>query len=311
MTKKFSIIIPVAPDRQVEILNSLKNLDYPKSNFQVIVIKGTNPSDNRNKGVEKAEGEIIVFLDDDGIVEKDYLKNLEKFFLSHPEVDIVGGPQLTPKDEKGFAKMSGYALSSKFGAANVANRYKGKLDLNADECSITSANLACKEEVMDKIKFDTKLFPGEDPKFIEDAKKAGFKIASSPDFVIYHRRRPSIKSLMKQIFNYGKVRPLKEKFVDTLKRPFFLIPSLFIIYLCILFSVNPFLITGAVIGANTPISPLWFPLIVYMLLNIFFSVYESVKNKDFKSVFILPFIYLAIHLSYGIGMIYGYIKKLK
>ncbi|MDD5012030.1 MAG: glycosyltransferase [Candidatus Nanoarchaeia archaeon] len=312
MAKKFSIIIPAAPERKVEILESLKELDYPKKDFHVIVIKGTNPSENRNKGAEKATGEILVFLDDDGVVEKDYLKNLENFFISHSEIDIVGGPQLTPKDEKGFAKISGYALSSKFGAAKVAGRYKGKLNLNANECDVTSANLACKKEVMDKIKFDTKLFPGEDPKFIADAKREGFKVACSPDFVIYHRRRADMKSLMKQIFNYGKVRPAKEKFSETLKKPSFLIPSLFVFYILFLIgtSVKEVAITGAIISTTIIDGLSFLPLIAYTALNILFSLYESIKNKDFKSVFVLPVVYFMIHLSYGTGMIYGYIKKL-
>ena len=159
---------------------------------------------------------------------------------------------------------------------------------------------------MKKVKFDTKLFPGEDPKFIEDSKKAGFKVAYSPDIIIYHRRRPTIKGLTKQIFSYGKTRTQKEKFTGTIKRPFFLIPSLFVIYLLVLggIATASVLITGDL----DIIKPLSLPLIFYILLNLLFSLYESFKNKDFKAVFILPFIFLIIHLSYGIGMIYGYIK---
>lgn len=299
---KFSIVIPVAPERNAEILESLKNLDYPKKEFHVIVIKGKNPSENRNKGAKKAKGEIIGFLDDDGILEKDFLKNVEGFFKKYPWIDIVGGPQLTPKNEKGFAKISGYALASKFGASGTANRYKkGELTLNADEKLITSANLFVKKQVMEKIKFDMKLFPGEDPKFIEDARKTGFKVAYSPDFVIYHRRRPTIGKLMKQIFNYGKVRPLKERFIKTLKKPIFLIPSLFVIYL---------IISSVFLMLN--IYPYIFiiPLIIYLILNLLFSIFESIKNKDLKAVFILPLIFSIIHISYGTGMIYGWIKKL-
>jgi GT2 family glycosyltransferase len=79
----------------------------------------------------------------------------------------------------------------------------------------------CKREVMKKIKFDTTLWPGEDSKFVAESKKQGFKIAYNPDLIIYHRRRPTLKALIKQIFNYGRVGPLREKFSDTIKRPFF------------------------------------------------------------------------------------------
>lgn len=310
---KFSLVIPVAPERDAEIIDSIRKLDYPKSEFHVVVVKGRNPSENRNKGASEAKGEIIAFLDDDAVLDKNYLKNAEEFFEKHPEIDIVGGPQLTPLDEKGFAKISGYALSSKFGAWKVSSRYSvTEKNLDVDETALTSANLFCKKEVMEKIGFDPRLFPGEDPKFIEDAKKQGFKVAYSPDIILYHRRRASIGGLVKQIFNYGKVRPAKESFIKTIKMPFFLIPSIFLIYLIsLLFAIIiNFSKTGSVISLEN--SFLWFvPLILYGILTMLFSLYDSMKNKDYKAILFLPFIYPIIHMSYGAGMIWGYLKKIK
>ncbi|MDD5193308.1 MAG: glycosyltransferase family 2 protein [Candidatus Nanoarchaeia archaeon] len=306
MEKKFSLVIPVAPERSAPILQSINELDYPKGNFEVIVIRGRNPSEQRNKAAEQSKFDTIVFLDDDAHIERDYLKKIEEFTKEHPEIDIAGGPQLTPEGEIGFAKISGYALSSLFGAWKVSNRYSGKKPiLNADETMLTSANLFCKREVFDKVKFDINLFPGEDPKFISDAKKFGFKVAYSPDIRIYHKRRADANSLMKQIFLYGKTRPLKEKFIETLKMPFFLIPSLFILYLLflLLFLIYPlqFFLKYKLLILT--------PLMAYVALIILFSIYESYKNKDYKAVFFLPIIYFIIHLSYGAGMIYGYLKK--
>ena len=83
---KFSLIIPVAPDRNAEILGSLKRLDYPKKEYEIIVIPGKNPSDNRNKGAEKSKGEIIGFLDDDAVIEKDFLKHVLEFFKKYPQI---------------------------------------------------------------------------------------------------------------------------------------------------------------------------------------------------------------------------------
>ncbi len=304
LVMRFSLIIPVAPYRGAEIVRSLKEIDFSKKEYEVIIEKGTNASENRNRGFEKSRGEIIVFLDDDGIINQDLLKNAEKFFNEYPEIDIVGGPQLTPLDEKGFAKISGYALSSKFGGWNTSNRYeKKKLNLDVDETFLTTAIMFCKRNVMEKIKFDTKLWPGEDPKFISDAKKQNFKVAYSPDLIIYHRRRPTIRALIKQIFNYGKVSPFREKVADTFRKPFFLIPSVFVLYLITFFGSMFF---------NTAFSRgiFFLPLFLYLMMDLDFSIYEGIKNRHVASILALLFIFPIIHLSYGIGRIHGYLKKM-
>lgn len=300
---RFSLVIPLAPDRDAPIIDFLKKMDYPKSQFEIIVIKGTNPSENRNNGADRAKGNIIGFLDDDAEIEPDFLKNVERFFSKYKSIDIAGGPQLTPKSQKGFAKISGYALTSKFGAAGTTTRYKkGKLSMDVDESSLTSANLFVKKDVMKKIRFNPGLFPGEDPKFIEDAKNANLRVAYSPDFVIYHKRRETLQALIKQMSNYGKVRPLKESFIGTLSKPAFFVPSLFTIYL---------VLSSIMLIANIYPYIAIFPLLIYILLNLLFSLIESCKNKDFKAIFVLPFVYPIIHISYGTGMIYGYFLKRK
>jgi len=298
---KYSLIIPIAPGRKAEILKSIKELNYSKDDLEIISITGTNPSINRNLGSLKSKGQILIFLDDDAILDKEYLNVLDNFLIRNKEIDIVGGVQLTPKGSGYFERSSGYALASLFGAWKLSKRYSSKSEeLDSSETSITSANLVCKKEVMNKIEFDKDLFPGEDPKFILDAKKNNFKVAYNPKLIIYHKRRESISKLIKQIFLYGKVRPKLESFSSTLRKPFFFIPSLFAIYFSYII-VNRFLFRFNLL--------IYFPLILYIILGIIFSFYESVKNKDLSSIFILPFIFLTIHLSYGVGIIYGNLEK--
>jgi succinoglycan biosynthesis protein ExoA len=306
---KFSLVIPLAPGRNAEVIDSIKKTDYPKKEYEIIVKEGLNPSNNRNEGAKKARGKIIAFLDDDAIIDKNLLRNAEEFFEKYREIDIVGGAQLTPEWQKGFARISGYALSSKFGAWKMGNRYsKQKLNLNADETMLTSANLFCRREVMNKIQFDSNLFPGEDPKFVEEAKKAGLRVAYSPDLILYHKRRETTKALIKQIASYGRTRTIKENFLSTLKRPFFLIPSLFIVYLFLLliFIILEFFKINSI--PNLEILSL--PLVLYVGLDLIFSFYEAVKNKHLTALILLIFVFPIIHLSYGFGMIKGYLEKL-
>ncbi len=318
---KFSLIIPVAPERRAEIIDSIRDLDYPESKFEVLVTRGTNPSESRNQGAKLAQGEILVFLDDDAAIPGDYLRQAEAFFKKYPKVDIVGGPQLTSRQDKGFSKISWYALSSGFGTWKVSTRYAVKKTMfNVDETAVSSANLLCRRRVLEKVCFDTGMFPGEDPKFIADAVKAGFHIAYSPTILLYHQRRPTLATFMQQIFSYGKARPRKESWRETMKMPFFFMPSLFLLYLigaCVLVAVKPQIIgdslaiTHGFRGIPALGKIIFFPLAIYAAAAVIFSIYDASRHKDFKAVFFLPFIYSVIHLSYGLGMIWGYIKKLR
>ena len=165
---------------------------------------------------------------------------------------------------------------------------------------LTSANLFCRKNVLKKVLFDLSLFPGEDPKFISDAKKSGLAVSYSPEITVYHRRRGSIFGLMKQIYSYGMTRVKKESLKETLKMPFFFIPSIFILYilLLILFSI----LSGLDLI-------LFSPLLAYMIISLIEALSIAISKKDIAAFFVLPFIFLAIHLSYGTGFMISLIKK--
>ena len=298
---RFSIIIPLAPERKCEVKESAENLDFIKKEYEVIIISGKNPSLNRNTGAEKARGEILCFLDDDAKIEKNILKKADEFFKKH-DADILGGPQLTPRDDKYFAKTSGYAMADFFGTSFMSNRYKkGKLNLEASENDLTSAICFVKKDVFEKLKgFNLDLFPGEDPEFFYRAKKEGYKIAYYPEVFIYHRRRPNIQGLMKQFFNYGLTRVKKERALGNKINLLYLLPSLFIIYLILLLPLS-------LISAGLFLIPLQ----IYIILVLFSSVKQAIKFRDIEALIILPFIYPLIHLSYGIGLIKGLMKSKK
>ena len=295
MKPKITAIIPLGEKRSIEVLETIKRQDE-KINF--IIEKGPNHCLNINRGVKKAKTEILAFINGHTLLPRDWSKKVRIFFEKHPEIDIVGGPQLTPENASYFEKISGYALGSIFGSGGVSTRYSGKkLILNADETLLTSANLACRKYVLKSVKFDENLYPGGDPKFISDAKKKGFNVAYSPEIIAYNKRRTNLKDFFIQNFKYGLVRPKKETFLETLKHPFFIVPSLLVLYLIFLIPLSM-------------ISKLFFiPAMIYTVINIFFSAYEAVKNHNLKSTFILPIIFLSIHLSYGLGFIFGMIKK--
>lgn len=121
-------------------LEALYNQTFPKTNFEVILINNNSPDDTddvckkfiqthpdlqiqyfietrqglsyaRNKGIELAKGNIIVFLDDDAIAQTDYIEKLKLFFDTYSDATAVGGRIYPLFESKRPKWMSKYLLS--------------------------------------------------------------------------------------------------------------------------------------------------------------------------------------------------------
>ncbi len=307
--KKISLVIPLGPGREFE------GIESAKKQAEIIIEAGSNPSRNRNNGIKRSRTKLVGFVNGHTILDGNWSDKVLDFFRKHKETDIVGGPQFTPRGQKGFAGISGIALSSKFGTWKTANRYSGKgTILDADETMLTSANLVCKRKVFKKVKFDESIYPGEDPKFISAAKKAGFSVAYYPDMIVYNKRRESPSDFAKQIFEYGRTRTQKESIAQTIKRPFFLVPSAFLVYLVLVLGtiISSPRLTGAITGmSSTASATIYLPFLLYFVLAFSLSAYYSVLNKKLSIFLVLPFAYFVMHISYGAGILYGYLKKIR
>lgn len=290
MKKEITLVVPLAPGAPAEFLKTV-----PK-NVEVIIERGPNPSANRNKGISKARAPFVAFVNGHTFLAVDWAEKALSFFKNHPEIDIVGGPELNSDEDNFFGRISGYALASPFGSGGIWKRYGGKeTNLDASETDLTSANLMCRKKVFSKVRFNESLYPGEDPRFIADAKAAGFRAAYYPHMKVANKRRSNLPALVKQVFKYGKVRPQKEPFSHTLQKPFFLIPSVFVLYLVSLLFFSAW----------------WYllPLYAYLALLVIFTLYFSIRNLEPLALFLLPIIFPSIHISYGLGLLYGLFTK--
>lgn len=119
------------------VLQSIADNDFPKSDYEVVLVNN-NSTDNteaecrrfqvdnpevrfryfvetsqglsyaRNCGIRNAQGEVLVYVDDDAKVNKEYLRTYADFFARHPEVDAAGGPILPVYETEEPAWMSHY-----------------------------------------------------------------------------------------------------------------------------------------------------------------------------------------------------------
>lgn len=164
-----------------------------KNNFQLISnSKNLGLVASRNKAIEKANGDILVFLDNDTRVDKEWLKGLAETFCKDP---LLAALQCKIFDFKKpeIIQEVGMKLTPYTGFGNPLGR--GQLDHgqfdSPKEVIALGAGLAVKKTVALKVKgFDQKLFHyTDDLDFSWRIWIAGYKIAFSPQAKIYHHTK--------------------------------------------------------------------------------------------------------------------------
>lgn len=85
--------------------------ENPQLNCHYFIEYNQGLSHARNRGVDEAKGEYLVFLDDDSFAYPDYITNLKIFLRTHPDAKAAGG-RIYPHYESQRPKwMSKYLLS--------------------------------------------------------------------------------------------------------------------------------------------------------------------------------------------------------
>jgi len=296
----FSVIIPV-PSRfkGAPVLSSLNDVDYPKEKIEIILAIGKNPSFQRNRCAEIAKGDILYFFDEDTRIERHVFKEAVNIFSKEPDISVAGGPDLTPSDDSYLQHLFGYAMSSYFAHWRMRARYsrQGKERLT-DEKELILSNLAVRREAYLKARgFKESLYPNEENEFVNRISRLGYKLIYSPRINIYRSRRGTLFAFIRQFFGYGRGRKEQITIEGLLSNLQFFIPVTFFVYLLVI----PFL-------RNIP---LWYvPLSLYIFLALVDSFYLSFKNKRVL-FFILPLLYMVMHISYAAGMLLGIVRKTK
>lgn len=72
--------------------------DHPDIRFRYCMEPQQGLSHARNRGIREAEGEVLVYVDDDALVNNEYLSTYAGFFASHPDAVAAGGPILPQYD---------------------------------------------------------------------------------------------------------------------------------------------------------------------------------------------------------------------
>lgn len=291
MATRFSIVVPVAANGAVPIVRSLDALDYPRDRYEVLVERGANPSRNRNRAIARASGDVVAFVDADCVVPPDWLRAADAFLTARPAWDVVGGPQLTPASDGFFGRVSGYVLASRFGAGRMSARYRrDPVDLHATETSLSSANLFVRRRVFERVGlFDPRLWPNEETELLRRIERGQGRIAHDPAIVVFHHRRPGLRTFAAQCFGYGRGRARQVTVSGERPSLSVLLPSAFLVFVLLL----PVLVR---------LSPLWAaPMALYAAATLLWSAGTAAVRRDAAAVGLLPLVFATIHIAYPAG----------
>lgn len=82
--------------------------DYPQVNFRRILETNQGLSYARNAGITNAQGDLLVYVDDDATVNREYLATYHTFFQRNPQSVAAGGPILPVYETQEPSWMSHY-----------------------------------------------------------------------------------------------------------------------------------------------------------------------------------------------------------
>jgi glycosyltransferase involved in cell wall biosynthesis len=244
-----------------------------------------------NECIRRATGEFIIRLDAHTEYAPDYFtKVVETFEKTGSE--IVGGP-MRAKGNNPFQRAVAVCTSTIFGVGDsqfhdeTKEGYTDSVYLGAWRKNIfTSTGM-----------FDEAMLRNQDDEFHYRAKSKGMKIYLNPEIRSWYYPRGTLRSLMKQYFQYGLFKPLVLKKVRSEIKIRHLIPSAFLLY----FITLP--ITFVIMG--------WFafiPMMLYFFLDLYFSF---AKQREASEKFSAMLIYPALHISYGCGFLLGLSSTLR
>lgn len=229
---KISVVIPTY--NRVRLLRncliSLFNQNYPKDKFEVIVVddgsrcfaqevinsftkdfklkyvcqKHQGPAAARNLGIRESKAEIIAFIDDDCVADKDWLQNIYSLYKTYSDVEIIQGKSSQFHSSSPLSKMH-QALSS------LAN--EKRIIKSSDDPDINYAlffgplNASIKKSAVLKynLHFDENLITREDIDLYRRIKEVGLNIIYSEKVhVNYSYQCNNLKAFFKRHFHYGR-----------------------------------------------------------------------------------------------------------
>jgi succinoglycan biosynthesis protein ExoA len=325
---RVSVIIPCRNEERTIglVLDALDRQTYPRKRMDIIIADGQSADGTRgrirefaaahpdrtvrlidnpgrtapaglNAGLRASAGDIVVRMDAHAVPDPDYVEQCVRA-LGESQCEAVGGQwEILPGAPGPVGRAIAAAAASPFGAGGVRYRtggHPGEVD--------TVPFGAFRRSVFDRVGLFNEQVPvNEDYEFFYRVRAAGGRVYFTPAIRTRYIARAGLRALAAQYYSYGHQKAVMLSFHPRSVRIRQLIPAAFAAFLAAglagAFLARPLAIMlGAV-------------LLVYGILGAVFSLREAASRKDPAIFMLLPVVFLAIHVAWGIGFWSGVIQN--
>lgn len=323
-----SVLVPCRNEQDFigPCLDSIISNNYPHDKMEIIVIDGmsedksnpilseysrrfpfikliSNPkkfqAPGLNLGIQSAKGDVLLRVDAHATCEKDYILKCVQALNTHKADNVGGIWDIIPRKNTFIGKSIVQSITHRFGVGNAYYRFKDIKEVS----QVDTVPFFCfKKTIVNKVGlFNEQLERSEDIEFNRRLKSVGGRTILIPEIVSRYYARSDFSSFIKHNWINGLWAVLP--FMYTKHMP------VSIRHLIPLFFVSS-LAAFSILSAFTPIGT-WLLigiLVPYLAINILSSIQVAWKNRSFFSLLFMPFVFLTLHLSYGLGSVWGSIK---
>ena len=246
-----------------------------------------------NVAIRNFTGDVLARIDAHTRVTPDYSSRVMEN-IKDGEM-VVGGirPSIIAKDTPG-ANVLLQVESSLFGSSiNSSRRSEEKSYVK------TMFHAAYRREIFEKVGlFNENLLRTEDNEFHYRIRKAGYKLCYDPTIVSYQYARGDFRGMLRQKYANGEWIGKTLKVCPGCLSVYHLIPMAFVIAIVVTTVMACF-------GIWQLSALMWSLYAVFAVLN---SLIAGFKGGFYVQGILMPFMFLILHVAYGLGTLKGILK---
>jgi cellulose synthase/poly-beta-1,6-N-acetylglucosamine synthase-like glycosyltransferase len=324
-----SMVLPCRNEEQFIglCLDSLVANDYPKDHLEILVVDGMSDDHTReivgryerkypfvrildnprqiipaamNIGIRAAVGEIIMKIDAHAAYEDTYVSKCIRYLREYNAENVGGRVVARPRLDTVVGWAIAYALSHPFGVGG--SLFRTSPAHAVPRWADTAFSGCYRKDVFGRVGlYDENIARTEDLTLNARIRRAGGGILFVPEIVSYYYSRSDLLSFWRHNFDNGiwAILPMRYTGVPPVS-PRHLAPMAWVTLLIAL---------GALSFFSPAARQVWlWSAGGYALVSLLVSAAIAVRERDVRYALVMPVVFAALHLSYGLGSLVGLAK---